>query len=356
MDDTYQILKSDAFSIETFSKNPKSAYGSVFNYGFNLELFYNFFLNKKFIKESNVKFRISQIIKDEFEVNIDINQIILEGIEFYTVQFNHYARLFKFLNLKAIFMVQNGNCKGIFSAANKLNIPIIEFQHGLIGYYHPLYSYPLSINSTHISTLPKYFFSYSSFWTDSINFPIFKKIVIGNSFISKKINKKEAELYLTILYSDGYSIELLKLIEDLLGLGYNEKICIKLHPSLFKQFDYIKEQFSKYDFIVVIKNETTVEELISISKSILTIQSTVVYQALNNDVIVYIYKRLDYQIHFDVFNHKKLILIDSANELISSLNNNNNENSNKVVENEMNVFFNNFSKNQINDFLFSEIC
>jgi hypothetical protein len=356
LDDTFQILEKDSISIETFSKNPESAYGSVFNYGFNLELFFRKKVYKKFIKEQKVKFRISQILKKEFEVNIDFDQIISDCIEFYKVQFNHYTRLFKFLNLKAIFMVQNGNCKGIFSAANKLNIPIVEFQHGLIGYYHPLYSYPLSINCNHISSLPKYFFSYSSFWTESFNFPVFKKIAIGNSFISHKIKKKEVEFDLTILYSDGYNIELCKVIEDLIRLGYNEKICIKLHPSLFKQYGYIKEQFSQYDFIVVIKNETTVEELISISKSILTIQSTVVYQALNNNVIVYIYKRLDYQIHFDVFGHKKLILIDSADELISSLNNNDNENSNIAVENETNVFFNYFNKNQISDFLFSEIC
>lgn len=341
-DDIISILKKQSLIIETYINVEKPLYGSVFNYGRTFEYKIKKTFLKVFKKESDPKFAPSYFFKKEY--NIDINQIIHTQISNYLIDYSYYKRLLKIVKPKAIFLIQNGVQKGMFAAANFLNIPIIEIQHGLLGFYHPSYSYPNSIGKNMLETIPKYFLTYSPFWTESINFPVIKSIPIGNSRISNKIDKAEIKYEITVLYSDGYNKYLNVLIMELLSLGFSKPICIKLHPSLYNAHFKIVKQFESNKYIKVIKNEISVESLISMSKSFVAIQSTSVYQALFNDVLVFLYKKLDYKIHSDVFDNPMLTLVDNAKEIIDSLD------SYKHIITET-TYFDKFNEQLFNDFL-----
>lgn len=319
LNDCISILKNDSIVIETFSKNEKSLYDCIFDYGLVIENKISITYRQLFPRRKKDRFIVSEILKNEFKIEEDFDELIAESIRNYKVQFKHYIRLFNATQPKAIFVVQYGVQKGMFTAANKLNIPLVEVQHGLFGYYHPSYSYPGFVLKNQLNTLPRYFFTYSDFWTRTINFPVLETYPIGNSFVSGIITKAEVKYEITVLYADGYNKYLLPLIDDLLSSGYKSNMCIKLHPSLFNHHESVVEYFKPYKFIDVIKNEVSVERLLSISKSILVIQSTTVYQALNNKVFVFILKALDFEIHADVFDNQLVCLVDSAPEIIERL-------------------------------------
>ena len=311
------LVQEKSLIIETCPPgNEKPSYDSIFNYGLTIEYYFKNFIQSILPrKKCEKKYEISTTLKEEFNVDIDFDALINTHIENFKIDYKYYIKLFKKLNPTAIFMIQNGVQKGMFAAANSLAIPIVEIQHGLIGYYHPSYSYPKSVAKNQLNTLPKFFFSYADFWTKSLNYPVEKSISVGNSNIARKVNKLEPSYEITVLYSDGYDKHLIKIIEELISLGFIKRMCVKLHPSLFSRYSEIAQYFSSYTFIDVIKNEISVENLFSITKTVLAIQSTSVYQALYNEVPVLLYKKLDYQIHADVFDNPLLIIVESANDI-----------------------------------------
>ena len=339
------IDKNNRIVFETFSKNEITIYDSVIDYGMSI---YTKF-NRKFGVNQKLVFGLNEIFDQQFELNIDLDDIASTSFSNYKSQLKYYSWLFGFLRPKAIIMIQNGIQKGMFEAANCLDIPIIEVQHGLIGRYHPSYSYPEFVKKFKLKTLPRYFLSYSDFWTRDIYFPVKNCLPIGNSKMHLDSVCLVKEFEITILYSDGYLSKLDPFIERLLIIGFCRKICIKLHPSLFKHYEQIAERFKNYDFIRVVSNQRSIENILSVSKSILVIQSTVVYQALDRGIGVFLLKEMDYEIHADVFYNPCVKLIDSADQLVVNLNSWNTRVSEPVCK-----FFKEFDKALFIDFLKKE--
>jgi hypothetical protein len=349
LQDIFSLIEEKALIIETFSKARKLSYNFIYNDGLILESKLAKIIKRKSKIEHDIV-DFSFIFSKEFGKRYELESLIKQTIYNYDLNFNYYVRLFKLVKPSAIFMVQNGFQKGMFSAANHLNIPITEVQHGLIGFYHPSYSYPNNIIKNQLKTIPKYFFTYSNFWTKSINFPVHKTIPIGNSNVSNIISKGQCKYEITILYANGYNLFLLPLIEEIIKSEFKGRLCIKLHPSLFSLSVDITEYFKLYSFIDVVRNEISIEKLLTITKTVLVIQSTSVYQALQNNVFVFLYKRMDYEIHEDIFENPLVKLVDSAEEILNTL---------KEIESDLYLkqppFFDSFNEKLFNDFLKGEL-
>jgi len=319
--DIVSRINKDSLIFESYRQEEKYLHSYVYDFGLSLEIYKYSFMSqtiKLTVKEE--LFKVSSCLKQEFNVDIDLDKYIYNIIERYKIELEHFIKLFTRLSPQAIFVVQNGTQKGMFAAANELNIPLIELQHGLIGYIHPSYSYPRLISKGQLKTLPKYFFSFSTFWTKHLNLPVQEIIPTGNSYFAKKIDKGLPRFEITFILADIYTNELIPLVDKLISSGFKEEICIKLHSNQYYQYEGIKKHFERYKFIEIIRNEKSIETLLSISNSILAIQSTCVYQALYNNVLVLLYKKQDYQTHEDVFNNPLLKLFDSAEDIIKILN------------------------------------
>ena len=276
---------------------------------------------KQYEDEHNVEdYRaMNTIISNEFNSTYNFEELIKESIKRYKFEHLYYLKLFKKVMPKRIFVVQNGIQKGMFAAAAELNIPLSEIQHGLIGYIHPAYSYPKSIKYGQLKALPETFLSFGSFWTEHLHFPVKKYIALGNSHLSKQHPKYVSTFDITFVFADIYTDLLIGLLKELLLLGYKGKICVKLHSNQYFQSSEIETLFSNYSNITIITNKETIEQVLSTSQAIVAIQSTVVYQALHNKVRVFLYKRLDYDTHFDVFDDPLVSLFDTVNQLVECI-------------------------------------
>ncbi|MEN2400320.1 hypothetical protein GKZ90_0011055 [Flavobacterium sp. MC2016-06] len=342
LDDILSNIHQDSLVIESFNKNTsENRYKSVFNYGLLMSS-YKWRLKYKFSKKMLDRYRIAEILKHEFNVDLtsDIDAIITN----YKISKSHYLLLFAKVKPKAIFLVQNGIQKGLFEAAHKLNIRVIELQHGLIGYIHPAYSYPSIIRSGELETLPDTFFSFSDFWTNNLNFPVKNIIPLGNNFYSNRIVNKSKEYDLTFIFANIYSTDLLQFVDNLLKNDYKGKICIKLHPNQLDEFNVITSQYEAYDTIDVIASQRSMGEILSVSKAIFAIQSTAVYEALHYKVKVYLYKIKDYLTHQDVIGNPNVYLVDNVADLDKY-------DANNFVDSEVSAMFEPFNDLVFNDFI-----
>ncbi|SNR49506.1 hypothetical protein [Flavobacterium sp. ov086] len=309
---------------------------------------------KIFYKKNEDYSELISLIKKEFSnssfTNEDINRVIVD----FKIDFFYYSIIFKIKKPKAIFITQNGIQKGLFQAGKKRNIPIIEMQHGIIDSAHLAYSYSRLIDYKQNQIyLPTYFFSFSDFWMKGLNFPIQKNISIGNSyFFNSQDNSqdlKEIENNATgllVASSDVFGENLKNLAIDFASINKDIPVYFKLHPNQFFEKQYYIDQFKNFKNISVYSNESSVYELLEISKAILVIQSTALYEAYHLKKNAFIYKKQTYQRHEHVFDLPNINLINNAGEISEAFDKEFIED-----ENTENLFFKNFDSHKFNQFV-----
>ncbi|MFD0939080.1 hypothetical protein [Pedobacter boryungensis] len=302
------LLENNIIFGETF------AYTSYLNTGVITAGYFNKF-KQLFSRPKDRSFLITQILKQEFGVKANLNQIINGLIKKYTLEVNYYLKLFKTVKPDQIFLVQSGLQKGLFKAANALQIPSYEMQHGLVSFIHPAYDYPPAIDLKNSGNFPAYFLSFSPFWSNNIHYPVQETITLGNTFFSKKPAPQPEEFDLLVVFADIYTQDLLELLNKFLSIEFTGKIAVKLHPNQKREVDFITKYFVLYPNVTVICDERTIKELLLASNSVLAVQSTCVYEALYDQVKVLIYKVKDYHTHEDIFNNPNVYQIDNCEEI-----------------------------------------
>lgn len=330
VEDVLNFIDNNYFIIESFN-NKSKAY-----FPYYLIIKKKLFKLTRLLKIKNKNYKVAKIIKDNFSVNKDINQLIDEMITNFKIDYYFYKRIFTKINPKIVFVNQNGIQKGLFAAANDLNITTVEIQHGLINYNHMAYSYNKSISYNHINTLPKYYLTMSDFWKNNVYYPV-KMRTIGNSNFYCKPDKSSNKYAITIIFANIYTKNLLKLTKEIATHFKNEKIFVKLHPNQRSEINFIREKLKHFCNIKVIFDEKNVKHLFKISHSIVVIQSTTVYEALQSGVKVFIYKKQNYTIHKDIFNNENVYLVDSINDIKNNIHN-------KFIFNKNIQYFNSFDR------------
>lgn len=312
--DIYDIIKDDCLILDSTNIEGQTAYPSIFNR-------WVFIVEKIFGRYSNYSLPsyIRNEIHNEFGIIIQ-DEFINKYLRIYYSQKIYYYYLFKLIKPKRIFIVQNGIQKGLFRTAKDLRIPIIELQHGIIFYSHFAYSYPKTISKELLSN-PNFFCVYSEFWKNKVirNFPVEKIIVLGNS-IASEVRLHPIKYALTFISTSDFTPRFIEIIKQLRAAGYNKPICLKLHPQQRNEVETIKKTLAKLPNIDVVYTEVSIKDIIGMSESLLTIQSTSAYEALDAGKKLFILKEKWYENHKDIFDNPLVELIENTDQLMTSLN------------------------------------
>ncbi len=251
-----------------------------------------------------------------FKIKVNINEVVCRNLAMFYAEFNFYKTLFKETDINKVFMVQNGIQKGLFKAALQQGVEVNEFQHGYIGYTHPAYSYPeLTYSETQLF-LPKRLLTYSDFWHEGYHLPVVDFVVVGsgNHHIVKSF--EECNNDILIISADIYHDDLASLVKSLASVLPEAKFKYKLHPNQFENFDEIELGFSKYKNVQVFEADVSMNECLKLSRHILCIQSTAVYEALQAGNYVYCYKRQNYNNHNNVSGLENFTFFDNIDDFV----------------------------------------
>ncbi len=318
----------------------------------------NTIIHSKFLLTSE-KFVMDQLTNDfihmvedaflaEFKIKIQLENVFLEALTKFNAQYCFYKALFKWKIFKTVFVVQNGITKGMFYAANEFDIPVYEFQHGYIGYTHIAYSYPSLENIDDNVYLPKVLLTYSDFWQVGIYMPEVKMVTIGSKnhgvvSLSSSMNSTMKVLVTSsILHHDNLSA-LLKLVANELD---TTEFIYKLHPNQFFNIRAIEKEFSKFSNVKVISNTKNMSECLSDCKTMICVQTTAVYEALQSRVFVCCYNRQDCNFHDNVVDVGGFSFFDNAEELITLIEKNEDQQVSIMPE-----FFSEYNRDSLNAIL-----
>lgn len=300
--------------LDSCNQASNKEYSSIFNSG--IGLIYKIFPSRYTSISEETLDKLDEIFDVKVDRRIPINEVIR-----FNKEKEYYLWLFKKVRPKAIFLTQNGIQKGMMAAAKQLSIPLIELQHGIIYVSHLAYSYGPDVNPDKLY-LPDYFLTFSEFWKRKVYdcFPVKEIIACGNTKASSI--KQSSKVYdLSFICTTSYMEPFLKILEDLRNSGYKSKVCLKLHPQQLPEYENLKSKFSEDNDTSVIYTEISMKDIIGMSKRMVAIQSTSVYEALDAGTEVLILKMLSYNTQNDVFNHPLVKLVENADDIISEVNN-----------------------------------
>lgn len=155
-----------------------------------------------------------------------------------------YSRYYELLKRKKVrlLIVEEASYGGwlacLIKAANDLNIPTAEYQHGLISAGHYAYNYAPSLLKQHrlIACLPEYFLTYGSWWGTQINAPL-RQVIIGNPHrdchVKKVLKKSSVQKNDVLILGDGRETDKhLRLAAELAThLKKSDRIIFRPHPD-----------------------------------------------------------------------------------------------------------------------------
>jgi len=233
-----------------------------------------------------------------------------------------FTRTFSRLKVKRVFLTQNGIQKGLLAAAKRLNIKSYEFQHGIVDAAHIAYNYPLIDYLDKQVHLPDIIFSLSKFWFKDAFLPGVQIFPLGNNYFSQPILPLQSGAKaITVVSADVFGLALLEFLYSCLtaGLLVDKGIYFKLHPNQFAEKEFYKAKFRSYPQVQVISNEYGIGDLLNKTETVLTIQSTAVYEALQGGRKVILLKESTYMRHQDVFSNENLFLVRTLGEFEQAL-------------------------------------
>ncbi|MBO6104779.1 MAG: sialyltransferase, partial [Methanobrevibacter sp.] len=297
-------------------------------------------------------------LETAFKIEIDLFRIMEDHILNFQYDYEKYIELLQRKNPKVVFLVVAYENKALVAACKKMNIEIIELQHGTISPYHLGYSYPentMKFNDEikDIEYFPDKILSFGDYWKNACPFPIDSENIISMGFPYFEENSKT---YMKIAdEKDNEPIaqkQILFISQGVIGkylskLAYetasnikennennennnsqNFKFIYKLHPGEYgtwkENYDYLTKAVNEFDnFTVIDESEPPLYELFAKSYYQIGAFSTAIYEGLAFNCKTFIIDVPGVEYLDDLIDKNIVKKVKNSEELINYINNEN---------------------------------
>jgi len=175
---------------------------------------------------------ITRQINAFMQIDIDLRELVVQGIENFKTQYDAYYALFQRHRPKRIVTTVAYFHPYIVAAAKALGVQVLECQHGTITKYHLGYSYPQHVE---LEYAPEILLTFGKYWTDTMELPVnTKTIVIGAPYIDAiKKGNRVAKIPQSITFCSQGVIgeQLFDFAVEVARRLPKHTISFKLHPS-----------------------------------------------------------------------------------------------------------------------------
>lgn len=322
---------------------------------------------------------VKEELETAFEIEIDLFRIMEDHILNFQYDYKKYIELLQRKKPKVVFLVVAYENKALLAACKKMNIEIIELQHGTISPYHLGYSYPentMKFNGElkEIEYFPDKILSFGDYWKNACPFPIDSENIIPMGFPyfeensktymkiaedknSKEGNDQKTEKKQILFISQGVIGKYLSELayETALNMNKNNEnnednaqnynFIYKLHPGEYgtwkENYDYLTKAVNEFDnFTVINKSEPPLYELFAESHYQIGAFSTAIYEGLAFNCKTFIIDVPGVEYLDDLIDKDIVKKVNSSEELINYINNENIS----IQEYDKDYFFKNFDE------------
>jgi len=275
------------------------------------------------IRLSRTERDLLQHVREEiairFNIDVNLDQIVSRNLLNRKSRLPLYKMLLRKLDPQlAIVLVSYG--KEIFiEACRELHIPVVELQHGVIGYYHLAYSYPGSTRTKRF--FPDYFFAFGDYWKDCVEFPIKKERIysVGYPYFESEVKKysdiQKKDQILFISSGDigkkmsKFAVKLSK------SHSLEQKIVYKLHPGEYHRWRKEYPWLVNTDIKVIDHDSVPLYQLFAESRFQIGVNSTAIYEGLSFGLRTFLLNLPGVEYMEDLAKKHYVSIIKSVDEL-----------------------------------------
>lgn len=250
----------------------------------------------------------------------DLHRLAQEQMAVFHLRHQGYLRLLRRAAPRLVLAVQNGSEKPLFKAARTLGIPVVEAQHGLIGFGHPAYSYAPDIDYRGVDTLPNIFTTYSDHWSRSCHYPVNEVIPLGNDFmIPRGPAAPAADGEVMVISANIYHTALSAWLRTAAQALPGRRFVYKLHPNQGPDLAQIQQELADLPNVRVVDGQVKASDLLASTAHLVVVQSTVLYEALQAGIPASIVPIQNYQISQDTFDLPGVEVVETPQHLARRL-------------------------------------
>ena len=309
---------------------------------------------------------VKEELETAFEIEIDLFRILEDHILNFQYDYKKYIELLQKKSPKLVFLVVAYENKALVAACKKMNIEIIELQHGTISPYHLGYSYPentMKFNNEikEIEYFPDKILSFGDYWKNACPFPIDSENIISMGFpyfeensktymkIAEKKDNEQIGQQQILFISQGvigkYLSKLAYETASNINESQNYNFIYKLHPGEYgtwrENYDYLTKAVDEFDnFTVIDKSEPPLYELFAESHYQIGAFSTAIYEGLAFNCKTFIIDVPGVEYLDDLIDKDIVKKVKNSEELINYINNENIS----IQEYDKDYFFKNFDE------------
>lgn len=309
---------------------------------------------------------VKEELEAAFKIEIDLFRIMEDHILNFQYDYKKYIELLQKKNPKLVFLVVAYENKALVAACKKMNIEIIELQHGTISPYHLGYSYPENTRKFNdeikeIEYFPDKILSFGDYWKNACPFPIDSENIISMGFpyfeensktymkiAENKNNEKTHEKQILFISQGVIGKYLSKLAYETasnINDSQNFKFIYKLHPGEYgtwrENYDYLTKAVDEFEnFTVIDKSEPPLYELFAESHCQIGAFSTAIYEGLAFNCKTFIIDVPGVEYLDDLIDKDIVKKVKNSEELINYINNENIS----IQEYDKDYFFKNFDE------------
>ena len=265
---------------------------------------------------------IEQEICDRFNVHLDVFNLVRSNLHVRNTQLWMYSQLLDQINPSVAVLTCSYGKETFIEACQRYQIPVVEFQHGIIYPEHFGYSYQ---GSRVKELFPDYLLVWGDFWKDSVDYPIPDDhvITVGYPYLEqrkkqyKKVESKEQILFIS---QGTIGKQLSKFaVEVNKDPSINHNIVYKLHPGEYDRWQKEYPWLIDADFKVIDDSDPPLYQLFAKSSVQVGVGSTALYEGLCFDLDTYLYDCTEVKTLQALLDNGTASLVSSTDELESSL-------------------------------------
>ena len=283
-----ELLKDNKVVLET-NLREKYEYETIYDFSF---------FSRRFYRSQDLNIEIYDRVSSAFKKKIGKFSLTYEDINSVYHRFQSdvffYSILLKRIVPKKIF-TSVGNPKAIIWVARSRKIPIYLLQHAGILYEEVEYSYPAFVETSANVLFADVLFTFGSYWGKDLNIPVKKIEALGNDYYYFNKREENTQNNILVISTIVHGEFLSQLVLEYSRLHPELYFVFKLHPDEYHLTDYYYNYFKKNKNVKVSVDEFDTRDLILQSKLVILIVSTVIYEALNQNKKIAIYKKLNYE-------------------------------------------------------------
>lgn len=299
--------------------------------------------------------KIENYLLSQYNLKISLYKIVVEQTAMLIGLYKQVHKIVKKINPKVLYIecAYSPTHLLFIYAAKKLNIPVVEYQHGLISEMHPGYIYNKKLDK--LDPVPDYICVYGAHFKNMIEKMNpknnLKIIEYGYLFLYEKVlekNKKNPQDdkfdYLITTQGELYSSYWVSFIKELLHLDKECKILLKVHPNEVMNYKELYAEIVQEDRVILAEN-MNLYDCLELCKNHLSCFSTCHYEALTYDVPTYVIKFPGWE-HVKNLAEYNVEYFSSAEELVKYKTSNEKD---KILFNKFKKDFFNISEDELSE-------